>query len=60
MSEVKKLQSTDFGFYTGKTYLGETIRELSAHSNGVILQSLLFKKLKTPFLDTQLDISDNE
>jgi len=59
MTEAINLQSDNFGFYTGKTYLGETIRELSAHSNGVILQSLLFKRLKTPFINTELEVANN-
>jgi len=56
MKEVSTLASDNFGFYAGKSYDGELIRALSSHSNGVILQSLLFNKLNEPFINLDIKV----
>lgn len=50
MKEVESLASDGFGYYVGKLYDGSTIRTLSSHSNGVILQSVLYNRLKKSFI----------
>jgi len=56
MTEVSTLASDNFGYYSGKAYDGSVIRGLSSHSNGVILQSLLFNKLNEPFLNQDIKV----
>jgi len=48
---TKALVSPGYGYYSGKTYHGETIRALSANTNGVILESILYSLMGSkPFL----------
>ena len=56
MAEVVTLASDNFGYYSGKAYNGTVFRALSSHSNGVILQSLLFSKLNEPFLNQGIKV----
>ncbi len=56
LSSASKLVSDDLGFYTGESYDGEVIRALSSHSNGSILQSLLFKKLNEAFINSNIKV----
>jgi len=56
MTEISTLASDNYGYYSGKAYDGSVIRALSSHSNGVILQSLLFNKLNEPFLNQDIKV----
>lgn len=50
MKQVEGLASEGFGYYVGKLYDGNVIRTLSSHSNGVILQSVLYRRMKKSFV----------
>jgi len=56
MLSATELVSEKSGYYTGKSYEGEIIRAHSSHSNGVILQSLLFKKLNEAFINSNIKV----
>ena len=57
MRNALSLASDNFGYYAGKTYKGNIIRGLSSHTNGAILQSLLFNKLNEPFLSQDIQVA---
>ena len=56
LADALPLASDEFGYYSGQSYDGTVINALSSHSNGVILQSLLFNKMSEPFLNQDIKV----